>query len=393
MKIKQKTIISTIIFVLLPSLIIGGIAYNEAKKGLQTQIESANELATREVEIEAQIYKDLASTIHEYASENIEVNMDVARDKFKTLCGTYAELAEDGETLICESGSEINDKDFDNAIVKEVKKIARGHASVFSKTSSSEAKKISTTVTSGMYKYGYMMETGLFETVIAKQEFFSKFTKVNGIFKTKLCDPINNQEGVTVGSICVGITETDVADRLIKKFAGISFGSNGHLMLINMAEGENKGKIITNDLVQKSKTGLSQDNINGMLVRKEGKLQYVNKFGNRTVASFMTFAAYDWLVVAEQEIVDVQASIASVRNTIALSSFILLLVAVFIGVIVSNRIVGPIRKLTAAGNKIASGELDTELPVVTSKDEIKDLSDTMNMLVGALRFLKSKQKK
>lgn len=75
----------------------------------------------------------------------------------------------------------------------------------------------------------------------------------------------------------------------------------------------------------------------------------------------------------------------------------LLVFFIIIGFVVSfllaHKITEPINKLTDSGNKIADGNLDVELPEIKTKDEIESLSGTMHMLVGALKFLKGKNKK
>ena len=68
-------------------------------------------------------------------------------------------------------------------------------------------------------------------------------------------------------------------------------------------------------------------------------------------------------------------------------------ISLIVGYIFARSISRPINKLTAAGNEIGDGKLDTELPEIKSRDEIKELSDTMNILVGAIRFLKKEQEK
>ena len=44
--------------------------------------------------------------------------------------------------------------------------------------------------------------------------------------------------------------------------------------------------------------------------------------------------------------------------------------------------------MTVAANKVAEGEIDTEIPVIKSGDEVEDLSSTLTMMVGAIRYLK-----
>ncbi|MBW6517978.1 MAG: HAMP domain-containing protein [ANME-2 cluster archaeon] len=80
------------------------------------------------------------------------------------------------------------------------------------------------------------------------------------------------------------------------------------------------------------------------------------------------------------------------RTIIFAVSLLSILLGGLIIYIFSNKITGPLNKMSEVGNKIANGELDTELPIITTNDEIQDISDTMNLLVGALKYLKNETK-
>lgn len=102
----------------------------------------------------------------------------------------------------------------------------------------------------------------------------------------------------------------------------------------------------------------------------------------------------------EEEIITSENNIKSlleseekdIKSQTITTTLIILLLVVIIGLIFARSLTKPMSQLTIAGNKIADGELDTELPEIKSKDEIEDLSNTMNLLVGALKFLKKKKK-
>lgn len=80
-----------------------------------------------------------------------------------------------------------------------------------------------------------------------------------------------------------------------------------------------------------------------------------------------------------------------IKNKTTTTTLIILSIVVIIGLLFARSLTKPLKELTTAGNKIADGQLNTELPEIKSKDEIEDLSNTMNLLVGALKFLKKKK--
>jgi len=386
MKLLTKLLILIFIFVLIPSLIIGYIANNEAKENIILQTESTLNLQRQEVFAQSTIYTDVVDAMHSYAATNIDTNMKVARDKFKSLCGETAEI--EGETLVCGSGIRLNDLEYDDNLVQEVTKLARGGSSIFVKISDTEAKKISTTVKSGYYSYGNMMSDGMFQTTITDGETFNDYVKTNGIYKTRYCDPIFNKNGETVGALCVGIAETDVTDNLKEKLDSVEFGTSGQIYVIGNLEDVHKGKFLVHDTLE-GEDGSGLGYISQILDEKNGVIEY--HVGDiEKVASFTYYEPYEWFIVAEVDKVAPCASVDDVRNNILLAGLFSLVLAIIFSAIFANKfLVSPIKKLTDVGNKIASGEVDTELPAINTKDEIQDLSMAMSMLVGALKFLKS----
>ena len=55
-------------------------------------------------------------------------------------------------------------------------------------------------------------------------------------------------------------------------------------------------------------------------------------------------------------------------------------------------IISPLQKLTKAAQELGDGNVDVTIPKISSNDEIKDMSDSLETVVGAIKFLKGKQK-
>jgi hypothetical protein len=275
MKINKKLSIIISLLVILPSITIGMVAYREAKKGLIEQHESVIDLVKQEVEIQSDVNFQLADIIHEYAAKNISTEINIAREKFFEMCGTYADLDEDGESLVCESGMKLNDVYYSKDLVKEIKKII-GKSSIFSKISETEAKKISTTQMEDVYKYGYMMEKSMFDKLIINGDFYNEFTKIKGIYKTKNCDPIKNSNGDISGAICVGTVETFVAESLIQQLEEGEFGDGGSLYVISLIKDNDKfGHVIAGNDSLKNLNGKNIEFINELINKKNGDIEYV----------------------------------------------------------------------------------------------------------------------
>lgn len=113
------------------------------------------------------------------------------------------------------------------------------------------------------------------------------------------------------------------------------------------------------------------------------------------VAGLTYVPELDWVIGVSAYYDDFtgKGALSTVKKNLIIISAIVLIIGVLISFFLANGISKPIKKMTAAGNKIADGDLDAEIPAVKTNDEVQDLATTMNLLVGALKFLKKEKKK
>ncbi|MGM5484705.1 MAG: HAMP domain-containing protein [Nanobdellota archaeon] len=90
---------------------------------------------------------------------------------------------------------------------------------------------------------------------------------------------------------------------------------------------------------------------------------------------------------------DIEYTSDKVRSQTINFLVIIMILVIIVGILFANSLTRPINKLTKAGGKIADGDLDTEIPQIKTKDEVQELGTTMNMLVGALKFMKKEKSK
>lgn len=97
----------------------------------------------------------------------------------------------------------------------------------------------------------------------------------------------------------------------------------------------------------------------------------------------------------EQATSEISTGIELAATKVRYKTILLIIaLAVFIvitGFVFARSITTPLNRLRDAGNRIAEGQLDVEMPIISTKDEVKELSDTMNLLTGALRYLRKEQ--
>ncbi|MBL7072851.1 MAG: PAS domain-containing protein [Candidatus Omnitrophica bacterium] len=92
----------------------------------------------------------------------------------------------------------------------------------------------------------------------------------------------------------------------------------------------------------------------------------------------------NWGIIAEIDEEEVLGPLDVMKKILVAMSFIIILIAWLIGILVSKRITSPIRKLQSGVEIIGKGDLDYKIPVV-SKDEVGKLSKSFNVMTGNLR--------
>ncbi|PSB04394.1 hypothetical protein C7B64_04255 [Merismopedia glauca CCAP 1448/3] len=115
----------------------------------------------------------------------------------------------------------------------------------------------------------------------------------------------------------------------------------------------------------------------------EGKRQFLQ------VLPFHDDRGIDWSIVVVMPESDFTAQIDANRQTTIWLCLLGLGGAIALGIVVTNYISSPIRRLISATQAIANGELDRELPTATV-NELDILSQAFNQMVGQLRQSYSK---
>ena len=377
-------ILTIVLILAISQLALIGILYVESNSSLAKTQE-------QQVNIQAGDYKDLINAIHTFQGNNINANFEVAKTQFEKQCGLTVEKStfNDTECLICgETGIYIEDgQGFSNEIVADTKNIVGGHSSIFVDLGDGSARKISTTVTSGMYMYNYSMEGSMYTTTITNGEEYSSYAKIKGVYKTKKCFPLTNEAGDTVGTMCVGINEMSTVGDIKEDAKEKSFGTDGIVYLIDTYKNEDEdidktGQVLSHPTIEGGTDLSGETYIAEMLENQEGTIRYTVD-GVQKLAAYTYYPEYEMIVVAEH-------SVEAQGLTIIISSIVLLFVSVIIALLFSRTLTTPIIKLKEVADKITEGDFSTELPTVKGRDEVAELTGSMAMVVMALKMKKKK---
>ena len=93
---------------------------------------------------------------------------------------------------------------------------------------------------------------------------------------------------------------------------------------------------------------------------------------------------YGWVVGVGVDLPDINGPIHEITTTIAKASALVLLVAVFVTIVVARRTTRPVQDLEAFTRRVASGDLDAQVPV-RGHDELADLARSFNRMTRELK--------
>ncbi len=216
-------------------------------------------------------------------------------------------------------------------------------------------------------------------------------------------------EGERLGLIVINFKSSTITDAI----QAFKYGYAGYAMLIDANYENAEGKISDFPVV------ISEPTLDGSLYYiKEDKGAPVNKdslVGNSGFVEFTKngrkwISAYQkvdwedkhWYVLINMPEEEITAVVVSTKDSLddtvdSTKNFLLLMITAFLFIILvvsycfANTFSSSIKRLIEAGDRIARGNLDVEIPEIKSRDEIKDLSKTMNSLVETIKSLKKEK--
>ena len=222
-------------------------------------------------------------------------------------------------------------------------------------------------------------------------------------------EPLLDSQGNLVGMLYVGIQQKVVESRVRHAILNTRVGKTGYVYVLG-GGGEDRGKYIISykgerdgedvwDSADSDDRPVIQEIINKTIVLKPGEMTTVRyRWRNLDeseprwkIARLVYFAPWDWVIgtsVYEDELQTYHALLTNgrVRMTRIMGGVgvVIALIIGAAGFFIAWSITRPIRDMTVAVRKIAAGDLDHTIDVV-SNDEIGVLAHTFNQMTGRLK--------
>jgi len=184
--------------------------------------------------------------------------------------------------------------------------------------------------------------------------------------------------GRFIGAIAARVNLRGVADTLRRFSPGDAgqvylMGEDGHLIVSSRGTSA--------DLM---KLGYSRDDTRYLLAREGRAVQFASVTGDAVVGSVRRIPGLNWIVVTEIPTVEAFRQGARLRNVTALIVASLFAAVGALGYFLGLLIVRPLDRLTQGAAKVAAGDLEVDLPVVTG-GEVGYLTQVFNNMVSRLR--------
>lgn len=179
-------------------------------------------------------------------------------------------------------------------------------------------------------------------------------------------------------------------NKLIRDAAGL--GETGEITLVrnyenqvrylNRLDGKTKGEKIVIDALEVVEVGgYAEKAVSGKAGYRQDVIDYR---GEKVLATWEYINELDWGIIVKVDMREVQLPTDRLRWTLIIASLAVIIIAIVIGILFSQLLIGPIFKLLKIIDLLANGELPQKIKLGVS-DEIGEMANHLNDLVESLR--------
>jgi hypothetical protein len=378
MKIGTKILIICLILVIIPSLVIGSVAYFIASGAINDQVDMTLQAKVDDV-------RSMTSNSYDLSKTKLDGDLNLLRKRFTDL-GSPAIV--DGKLAY---GSNVVNDNF--AVVDSGEADMGSKATVFQKIGNT-AIRVSTNVigADGKRAVGTEVSGPVYDAVINKGQTYYGTADVVGKKFVVAYEPIKNARGEIIGILFVGVPEDNVYGPLKKEILAANIGENGYLYVVN-----SQGTLLVHPSLTGENMG-DEDFIKAMIADKNSVTESTKRItylweGKDAVAYYTYFAPLDWIVVARVNPADFSGPVDNLRNAVIIILIISIGAGSFVAIRFGNTIARRMGDLVELGRKVMVGdfagaatEIDKNERMVTGGDEIGEVSEAFTGVVNNIQL-------
>ncbi|MCK9580099.1 MAG: Cache 3/Cache 2 fusion domain-containing protein [Methanoregula sp.] len=377
MKIGTKILIICLVLVIVPTLLLGSVAYLTASNAINDQLDMTLQTQVNGV-------RSMTSNSYDLSKSALDGDLNLLRNRFAAL---GAPSIVDGKIAY---GNQVVNDNYN--VVDSLETDMGVKATVFQNVNG-KAIRVSTNVigTDGKRAVGTPVSDAVYDAVINKDQTYYGTADVVGKKYAAVYEPIRNSAGETIGILFVGVPEDEVYGPLKEEILGTKIGENGYLYVIN-----SKGDILIHPTSQGSNVA-ENDFVTDMIANKGSVTSSTKRVtylweGKNAVAYYTYFEPLDWIIISRVDPSDFSGPVDSLRNAIIIILIISIGAGAFIATRFGNSIARRMGDLVELGRKVMVGdfsgaaqEIDKNERMVSGGDEIGEVSEAFTGVVNNIQ--------
>jgi len=182
--------------------------------------------------------------------------------------------------------------------------------------------------------------------------------------------------------VVVGVLSADVSfRRIMLSFIGIDIGEGGNVVVV-----ADNGRVVAHTQIEQvPELDLARlPVVEAVLAGEEGTTKgYTDELGRQVLGSYVPIKELGWGVLIQRPLADIDAEVGQLRTTIIWVMIAAVLLVVPVGWLMSRQIAKPIRQLASASERVAQGDLSTQVDIKSS-NEVGVLAHSFNQMIVSL---------
>lgn len=372
MKVGTKILVICLFLAIIPTLMLGIVAYTSSSGVINEQIETLLETQVHDA-------RGWTNDVYKLTRNKVNSDLNVLHENFYARGGTPEVI--DGKLTLVDGGDSnpyvINDN-FE--IVDQVQSLVGGAATVF-QVYDDNAVRISTNVigNDGTRAVGTELTQNVYDVVVNQGETYYGSRDLFGKRYVTAYEPIKDSRGNIVGVLFVGTEEQETLDVVKSSLKETVIGRNGYMFVIDSA-----GQVLVHPSLE-GENWAGEEFAKEMLQNKVGVIRHQID-GTDIIDAYTYYEPLDWYIVSRAELSDFTGPIDTIRNTIVVVVLASIAIGVAIAILFGRSISDPpLQQVVLMLKELRSGHLSARLNI-RRQDEIGGvMARTMDEFAGDLQ--------
>lgn len=368
MKVGTKILVICLFLAIIPTLMLGIVAYTSSSGVINDQIETLLETQVHDA-------RGWTNDVYKLTRNKVNSDLNVLRENFyargtpEVIDGKLALVDGTGEPYIINDNFEI---------VDQVQSLVGGAATVF-QVYDDHAVRISTNVigNDGTRAVGTELTQNVYDVVVNQGETYYGSRDLFGKRYVTAYEPIKDSRGKIVGVLFVGTEEQETLDVVKSSLKETVIGKNGYMFVV-----DSNGQLLVHPSREGENTA-DEEYIQEMIRNKVGVIRHQID-GTDIIDAYTYYEPLDWYIVSRAELSDFTGPIDTIRNTIIVVVLASIAIGVAISILFGRSISDPLQQVVLMLKELRNGHLSARLNI-RRQDEIGVMARTMDEFAGDLQ--------